>query len=120
MIEKSASSVWLGGEADFSISIAVAIIMLASVLQIAKFVPTLRHAATNFAIRTLVGAPGAGHRYANQQHANVAERQRKVRERVESRQGSAATQESGADPMPEAIVEEPFTRGTRCVFARTL
>jgi hypothetical protein len=55
MIEKSAPSRWarfVSGLLDLN---HTRIIDLASVLQIAKFVPSLPHNETNFAIRTLEG-----------------------------------------------------------------
>jgi len=55
MIEKSATSCsagWWSGLLDLN---HTRIIKLASVLQIAKFVPSPPHIETNFAIRTLGG-----------------------------------------------------------------
>src|SRR3990167_2592640 len=56
MIEKSATSRaagWQSGLRDLNHTRSI---KLASVLQIAKFVPTLPHTETNFAIRTLAMA----------------------------------------------------------------
>jgi len=56
MIEKSAPSRWAGFVSGLLDLNHTRIINLASVLQIAKFVPSSPHNETNFAIRTLGAA----------------------------------------------------------------